>query len=93
MPEYALVNPVGGLTVGLLEADRVPGAAVEALTAIPKVLLALLRALLALALPSDVTQPPAKVPYHLLDAVMMVVMVVVMLLLLLVLVGRAGRSR
>lgn len=60
-----------------------PGAAVQALTPIPEVLAPFLRALVALALPSDVSQPPAEVPYHLLDAVMMMV-------LLLVLVGRAG---
>lgn len=84
LPEYALVDPVGGLAVGLLQTGRT--AAVEALTAITEVLLALLRALLALALPPHVPQPPAEVPYHLLYAMMMMVMVV-----LLVLVGRAGR--
>lgn len=90
LPEYALVNPVGSLAVGCL-LHRMPGAAVQALTAIPEVFLALLRALLALALPSDVSQPPAEMPYHLLYAVMMVVMM--MMLLLLVLVRRAGRGR
>lgn len=88
MPEYALVDPVGGLAVGLLQAagGMVPGAAVQTLTPVPEVLPPFLRALVALALPPDVSQPPAEMPYHLLYAVMMMV-------LLLLLVGRAGRRR
>lgn len=62
-----------------------PGAAVQTLASVPEVLPPLLRALVALALPPDVSQPPAEMPYHLLYAVMMV--------LLLLLVGRAGRRR
>jgi len=84
LPEYAFVDPVGGLAIDLLRTGDgvIPGAAVQTLTPVPEVLRPFLRALVALALPSDVSQPPAEVPYHLLYAVMM--------MLLLVLVGRAG---
>lgn len=95
LPEYALVDPVGSLAVGLLRraagsggggGGLMPGAAVQALTPVPEVLAPpFLRALAALALPPDVSQPPAEVPYHLLYAVVM--------MRLLVLVGRAGRRR
>lgn len=85
LPEYAFIDPVGGLAVGLLRTTGgvMPGTAVQTLTPIPEVLPTSLRALVALALPSDVSQPPAEMPYHLLYAVMMMV-------LLLVFVGRAG---
>lgn len=67
-----------------------PGATtVQALAAIPEILLTFLRALVALALPPNMAQSPTEMPYHLLYAVMMVVMV----LLLFVFVGRAGRCR
>lgn len=91
LPEYALVNLVSGLAVGLLQIHGMPGAAVEALTAIPEVLLPFLRAFLALALPPDMSESPAEVSYHLLYTVMMVV--VMLVLLLFVFVGRAGRRR
>lgn len=86
MPEYAFVDPVGGLAVGLPQTGGVmmPGAAVQTLTPVPEVLPPFLRALVTLALPSDVSQSSAEMPYHLLYAVMM---------MLLVLVGRAGRRR
>lgn len=84
LPEYAFVDPVGGLAVGLLQngGGVMPGAAVQTLAPVPEVLPPFLRALVALALPSDVSQPSAKMPYHLLYAVMMMG--------LLVFIGRAG---
>lgn len=57
LPEYAFVDPVGGLAVSLLQngGGMMPGAAVQTLTPVPEVLPPFLRALVALALPSDVS--------------------------------------
>lgn len=57
LPEYALIDPVGGLAIGLLRTDGgiMPGAAVQTLTPVSEILAPFLWALMALTLPSDVS--------------------------------------
>lgn len=75
LPEYAFINPVGSLAIGLLQANGRSGAAVQTLTSVPKVvLLPFLGTLVTLALPSDVSQSSTEMPYHLLYAMMMMVL-------------------
>jgi len=90
LPQYALIDPIGGLAVGIPRIHEMPDAPVEALTSVSKVLLSFLRGLVTLALSSHVTQSPTEMSYHLLYAVMMMML---LLLLLLVFVGRTGRAR
>lgn len=72
LPEYAFVDPISGLAIGVPQA-RYARTSVQTLASVPEIVLLLPRRVLALALPPDVSQPPAEVPYHLLDAVMVMV--------------------